>query len=813
MSSPYTSLGGRGIPDSQLLSPEGQGITDSYWGRSGNEYMPAPSIISRDSTHGSLAGGAGGYGSNRNSWGSGMALAAAAGTYGDDSHRPLPARGSSRLATSSPQLSVSDEFEEQGHVAPNAINAPGTFSEKSPRWAGASRPKKSRKALWIGIGIGAFLVIGAGVGLGVYFSLRNKNNSSSSGSSQSGADNDQSGGGSNEDGSSKTHTGGHGQQPSAAPTSGGQGSLLTFEDGSTATYNNPYGGTWVWDPSDPFNNDAQVNSWTPALNQNWTWGQDKVMGVNLGGWLNTEPFIVPGLYQQYAQGAGGQAVDEYTLSLNMGDDLETAMTQHYDTFITEADIAEIASVGLNWIRLPIGHWAVETWPGEPFLERVSWTYVLKAIQWCRKYGIRINLDLHTVPGSQNGWNHSGKLGSVNWMFGTMGLANAQRSLDYMRTLAEFISQPEYAPVVQMFGFVNEPNSNVINKTVVASFYQEAYREIRSVTGIGAGNGPFLSIHDAFAGFTSWFGFLPGADRLALDQHPYLVFGTQQTGPIPSIAQMPCQYWAADTNTSAQQFGVSVAGEFSAAINDCGLYVNNVGVGTRYEGTYPGYNGPTGGSCDQWNNWQEWNETVKQDLQLFVQAEMDALQDYFFWTWKIGNSTTGNPQPNPFWHYKLGVEQGWINPDPRTAFGTCASFGTPINAFDGIYPEAYMTGGAGAGQIPATVSASYPWPVPTFSDVNAAQMTNIPQYTMNASPITLPGPTFTNPSSGATISPGSGWANSADTRPAFQAVQGCSYPPEYSATGVPIVPGMCGAGLDQVIVKRNGAPAPTPAPVV
>lgn len=28
------------------------------------------------------------------------------------------------------------------------------------------------------------------------------------------------------------------------------------------------------------------------------------------------------------------------------------------------------------------------------------TDVLKAVVWARKYGIRINLDLHSVPGSQ-----------------------------------------------------------------------------------------------------------------------------------------------------------------------------------------------------------------------------------------------------------------------------------------------------------------------------------------------------------------------------------------------------------------------------
>ena len=38
----------------------------------------------------------------------------------------------------------------------------------------------------------------------------------------------------------------------------------------------------------------------------------------------------------------------------------------------------------------------------------------------------------------------------------MGVANAQRALDYIRVIAEFISQPEYKDVVAMFGVTNEP---------------------------------------------------------------------------------------------------------------------------------------------------------------------------------------------------------------------------------------------------------------------------------------------------------------------------------------------------------------------
>jgi len=108
------------------------------------------------------------------------------------------------------------------------------------------------------------------------------------------------------------------------------------------------------------------------------------------------------LYEKYANGPNNQtAIDEYTLSQNMGANLTAALTEHYETFITEEDIANIAAAGLNWVRIPLPHWAIKTWPGEPYLERVSWTYFLKAVQWCRKYGLRINLDFHTVPGSQS----------------------------------------------------------------------------------------------------------------------------------------------------------------------------------------------------------------------------------------------------------------------------------------------------------------------------------------------------------------------------------------------------------------------------
>lgn len=110
-------------------------------------------------------------------------------------------------------------------------------------------------------------------------------------------------------------------------------------------------------------------------------------------------------------------------------------------------------------------------------------YFLKAVQWARKYGIRINLDLHALPGSQNGWNHSGRLGTTNFLNGPMGLANAQRSLDYIRIIAEFISQPAYKNVVPMFSIANEPFGPTFgqdNLSRLCVYHSQSYREIAHI---------------------------------------------------------------------------------------------------------------------------------------------------------------------------------------------------------------------------------------------------------------------------------------------------------------------------------------------
>jgi hypothetical protein len=52
----------------------------------------------------------------------------------------------------------------------------------------------------------------------------------------------------------------------------------------------------------------------------------------------------------------------------------------------------------------------------------------------------------------------------------MGVANAQRALDYIRIITEFISQPEWVDVVPVFSIVNEALVSEIGTDQITSLY-------------------------------------------------------------------------------------------------------------------------------------------------------------------------------------------------------------------------------------------------------------------------------------------------------------------------------------------------------
>jgi len=95
-------------------------------------------------------------------------------------------------------------------------------------------------------------------------------------------------------------------------------------------------------------------------------------------------------------------------------------------------------------------------------------------------------------------------------------------------------------------------------------YVEAYRVIREVGGVGAGKGPYISIHEGFAGVDNWAGWLSGADRMAMDIHPYFAFDPPSSDPLSAFVSKPCGRWGESTANSMRRFGLTAAGEFRYA---------------------------------------------------------------------------------------------------------------------------------------------------------------------------------------------------------------------------------------------------------
>ena len=271
----------------------------------------------------------------------------------------------------------------------------------------------------------------------------------------------------------------------------------------------------TWDDS------VQANKYVPALKDKFNYGKMPIRGVNIGGWLALEPFITPSLFNSYDTKLA--IVDEYTLSSHLGTtQAASTLEKHYATFINAQSFADIRNAGFDHVRIPFSYWAVTTYSGDPYVAKISWRYLLRGIEYARQNGLRVNLDLHGVPGSQNGWNHSGRQGPIGWLNGTDGDVNGQRSLDIHGQLSTFFAQPRYKSVVGIYGLVNEPKMISLPTNVVLDWTTKAIDIVRK-----SGMTQLIAFGDGFLGLPNWQGKLQGIQNIVMDAHQYVIFNTDQ----------------------------------------------------------------------------------------------------------------------------------------------------------------------------------------------------------------------------------------------------------------------------------------------
>ena len=248
---------------------------------------------------------------------------------------------------------------------------------------------------------------------------------------------------------------------------------------------------------------------TPAIAQLQTAPKlAKLHGVNLGGWLVLEKWITPSLF------AGIQAEDEFTFSQTLGKEKAATLLQHHrETWITDDDFKWLATHGINSVRLPVGYWVAEENP--PFITGLA--TMDRAFKAAKANGLSVLLDLHGLPGSQNGWDHSGRKGALGWH---TSKENIDHSLHVIENLAVHCKDFDNLLGIEL---VNEPREEV-PLDILQSYYREGYARIRKHL---SHERAAVVIHDGFRPH-QWADFMPRADdnNVLLDTHLYQCFSDQ-----------------------------------------------------------------------------------------------------------------------------------------------------------------------------------------------------------------------------------------------------------------------------------------------
>lgn len=310
--------------------------------------------------------------------------------------------------------------------------------------------------------------------------------------------------------------------------------------------------------------------------------------------------------------AGYSAHDETALMHELGDTAPDILRKHHQQFITQSDFAWIAAHGLNAVRIPVPYWVFGDI--QPYVGSID--VLDRAMQDATDYNLMVILDLHTAPGSQNGWDHSGVTGSMEWHNDSRHIS---ATLDVLERLAErYGSTPSLAGIEVL----NEPHWDVPMETL-QQFYVQAYQRIRRYCTDSVA----VIFHDGFRPeelqeFMSAHSF----SNVALDGHLYQCFAEEDKQlDMRGHIEKTQNQWDRYVNNTQKHHNL-VIGEWSLALDAQSLHElddTQVSLGLKAYGAM--------------------------QLHVFRQAT-----GWFFWTYKTEDSGG--------WNFRSCIEESWLRPD-------------------------------------------------------------------------------------------------------------------------------------------------------
>ena len=192
-----------------------------------------------------------------------------------------------------------------------------------------------------------------------------------------------------------------------------------------------------------------------------------IRGTNLGNWLVPEGYMF-----LFRNTNSPRLISEGLNELIGPANAKNFWKKYLDSFITEADIHFLKSIGMNSIRIPFNYrlFTNENYLGENN-DQHGFVLLDKLINWCKRENLYVILDMHCAPGGQTGDNIDDGFG-FPFLFDNE--ADQQLTINIWKRIAEHYKNE---PIIIGYDLLNEPIAHYFDKQHFNPLLEPLYKKI------------------------------------------------------------------------------------------------------------------------------------------------------------------------------------------------------------------------------------------------------------------------------------------------------------------------------------------------
>ncbi|EJF64330.1 glycoside hydrolase [Dichomitus squalens LYAD-421 SS1] len=224
----------------------------------------------------------------------------------------------------------------------------------------------------------------------------------------------------------------------------------------------------------------------------------KIYGVNLGSWLVLEPWMLPQEWTdmggQICSGPCSECIgSEFSFVEAYPDTADAKFQQHWETWFTQDDVNDLASNGINTVRVPLGYWIIESLVDRKteFFPRGGIKQLQRGLKQLKAAGINAILDHHAPPGVQDANQAFTGHCTTDVEFYTP--YNYQRALVWTAVMTALSHLDSNFDSVFAIEAVNEPIMDATQTPGYGDFQQNFVQTIRAVEFILGVGDPILDL--------------------------------------------------------------------------------------------------------------------------------------------------------------------------------------------------------------------------------------------------------------------------------------------------------------------------------